>query len=125
GDGFRHGGEHPPHSGETHPHPSPPLEGEGVKILHDVGFGLEAGDRIGLLGANGAGKSTLVKTLVGELAPLAGERYAHPDLRIGYFAQHTVEALRAGTSPIDHIRELSPDVPTQTMRDFLGKWYFP
>ena len=94
-------------------------------ILRDVGFGLEAGDRIGLLGANGAGKSTLVKTLVGELAPLAGERYAHPDLRIGYFAQHTVEALRAGTSPIDHLRELSPDAPTQAMRDFLGKWYFP
>jgi ATP-binding cassette subfamily F protein 3 len=39
-------------------------------ILHNVNFGLEAGDRIGLLGPNGAGKSTLVKTLVGELAPL-------------------------------------------------------
>jgi ATPase subunit of ABC transporter with duplicated ATPase domains len=66
-------------------------------ILHQVNFGLEAGDRIGLLGPNGAGKSTLVKTLVGELAPLAGERKAHPDLRIGYFAQHTVESLHEGT----------------------------
>ncbi|WP_417472453.1 ABC-F family ATP-binding cassette domain-containing protein [Luteimonas mephitis] len=114
--------------GETHPLPNPPLEGEGAKsttILTNVGFGLEAGDRIGLLGANGAGKSTLVKTLVGELEPIAGERYAHPDLRIGYFAQHTVEALRAGTSPIDHLRELSPDASTQAFRDFLGKWNFP
>ena len=99
--------------------------GNEAVILHDVGFGLEAGDRIGLLGPNGAGKTTLVRTLVGELAPLAGERAAHPDLRIGYFAQHTVESLHAGQSPIDHFRELSPDSPTQAFRDFLGKWNFP
>ncbi|GAB3508604.1 ABC-F family ATP-binding cassette domain-containing protein [Pseudoxanthomonas daejeonensis] len=94
-------------------------------ILHEVGFGLEAGDRIGLLGPNGAGKTTLVRSLVGDLAVVAGERSAHPDLRIGYFAQHTVESLHEGQSPIDHFRELSPDASTQLFRDFLGKWNFP
>ncbi len=96
-----------------------------VVILHGVRFGLEAGDRIGLLGPNGAGKSTLVKTLVGVLPPLAGERVAHGDMVIGYFAQHTVESLRAGASPIDHLRDLSPDTPTQEFRNFLGRWNFP
>lgn len=99
--------------------------GAGATVLRKVGFGLEAGDRIGLLGVNGAGKSTLVKTLVGELPPLSGERIAHPDLRIGYFAQHTVESLVAGTSPIDHLKALSPDTPTQEFRNFLGGWQFP
>ncbi|MFS8138127.1 MAG: ABC-F family ATP-binding cassette domain-containing protein, partial [Thermomonas sp.] len=94
-------------------------------ILHNVNFGLEAGDRIGLLGPNGAGKSTLVKTLVGEIVPLEGERKAHPDLRIGYFAQHTVESLVFGTTPLDHLRELAPDAPNQELRDFLGRWNFP
>ncbi len=99
--------------------------GAGARILSDVGFGLEAGDRIGLLGPNGAGKSTLVKTLVGELPPMAGERVAHPDLVIGYFAQHTVESLVEGTSPIDHLKALSPDAPTLDFRNFLGRWQFP
>ncbi|MDD0943387.1 ABC-F family ATP-binding cassette domain-containing protein [Xylella fastidiosa] len=94
-------------------------------ILHRVDFGLEAGDRIGLLGPNGAGKSTLVKTLVSDLAPLTGERIAHPDVRIGYFAQHTVESLHEGQSPIDHFRTLAPQAPIQSIRDFLGKWNFP
>jgi ATP-binding cassette subfamily F protein 3 len=96
-----------------------------IRILRDVGFGLEAGDRVGLLGPNGAGKSTLVKTLVGELSLLAGERSAHPDGVIGYFAQHTVESLRAGQSPVDHLRELAPNESTQSFRDFLGRWNFP
>ncbi|MCD7097454.1 ABC-F family ATP-binding cassette domain-containing protein [Stenotrophomonas sp. MMGLT7] len=106
------------------PNPESPIPNP-VVVLHDVGFGLEAGDRIGLLGPNGAGKTTLVKTLVGELAPLAGERSAHPDLRIGYFAQHTVESLHEGQSPIDHFRDISPDASNQSFRDFLGKWNFP
>ena len=100
------------------------LDGGERKILGDVGFGLESGDRIGLLGPNGAGKSTLVKTLVGQLMLLAGERNAHPDLRIGYFAQHTVESLREGASPVDHLRDIAPGESQQSFRDFLGRWNF-
>ena len=93
-------------------------------VLANVRFSIEAGERIGLLGPNGAGKSTLVKTLVGELEPLGGERKVHKDLKIGYFAQHTVEGLRDGTSPLDHLMEVAAGASTQAMRDFLGTWNF-
>jgi ATP-binding cassette subfamily F protein 3 len=93
-------------------------------VLADVRFSIEAGERIGLLGPNGAGKSTLVKTLVGELDPFSGERKAHKDLKIGYFAQHTVESLREGASALDHLMDKAPGVATQVMRDFLGTWNF-
>jgi ATP-binding cassette subfamily F protein 3 len=108
------------------PSPQPsPRGGEGAKVvLSDVRFSIEAGERIGLLGPNGAGKSTLVKTLVGELEPFSGERKAHKDLKIGYFAQHTVESLREGSTPLDHLQDKAPGVATQVMRDFLGTWNF-
>jgi len=93
-------------------------------VLADVRFSIEAGERIGLLGPNGAGKSTLVKTLVGELEPFGGERKTHKDLKIGYFAQHTVESLREGASPLDHLMDRAPGAATQAMRDFLGTWNF-
>jgi ATP-binding cassette subfamily F protein 3 len=99
-------------------------EGNHIVVLHKVKFGLEDGDRIGLLGPNGAGKSTLVKTLVGEIPMLSGERTAHPDLVLGYFAQHTVESLHEGQTPIDHLRDIAPNVSTQDFRDFLGRWNF-
>ncbi|HTM20958.1 MAG TPA: AAA family ATPase, partial [Kofleriaceae bacterium] len=36
-----------------------------------------------------------------------------------------VESLVAGTTPLDHLRKLAPDVANQELRDFLGKWNFP
>jgi ATP-binding cassette subfamily F protein 3 len=99
-------------------------DGPPAVVLREVGFHLEAGARIALLGPNGAGKSTLVKTLVGELPLLAGERIAHPDLCIGYFAQHTVESLHEGQSPLWHLRQLAPDAGEQVLRNYLGRWNF-
>jgi ATP-binding cassette, subfamily F, member 3 len=116
----------PSRDGEAHEHlPEDAADAtRPVVVLEQVGFALEAGDRIALLGPNGAGKSTLVKTLVGELPPLDGERRVHGDAQVGYFAQHTLESLREGASPIEHLRDIAPQATPQEMRNFLGRWYF-
>ncbi|MDV3223184.1 ABC transporter ATP-binding protein [Intrasporangium sp.] len=45
---------------------------EGSDVLHGVGFDLEEGSVLGLLGRNGVGKSTLVSTVMGLVRPKSG-----------------------------------------------------
>ena len=96
----------------------------GKTILPSVEMGIQPGRRIGLLGPNGAGKSSLIKTLAGELPLLSGVRQCGEHLKIGYFAQHQLEALDAKASPLLHIQRLSPDASEQQLRDFLGGYGF-
>ncbi|MDO8652279.1 MAG: ATP-binding cassette domain-containing protein [Undibacterium sp.] len=95
------------------------------KIVGDVKFSLQIGQRIGLLGVNGAGKSTLIKTLVGDIAPLSGTMLTGKGLSIGYFAQHQVEMLRHNESPLWHLAHIAPGIREQELRNFLGGFNFP
>jgi ATP-binding cassette subfamily F protein 3 len=96
----------------------------GRALLERVTLTLRPGARLGLLGRNGAGKSTLVKLLVGELAPLAGERVEGRHLAVGYFAQHQVELLRPDESPLQHLVRQEPGTREQELRDYLGGFDF-
>ena len=93
-------------------------------VLHQVNLIIMEGSRIGLLGPNGAGKSTLLKTLIGELALLSGEKVLGENLKVGYFAQHQLEALDINASPMLHVQRLSPKESEQSIRNFLGGFDF-
>lgn len=93
-------------------------------LLKSVNVSLHPSSRIGLLGRNGAGKSTLMKTLVGELALLDGERVCGEHLKLGYFSQHQLEALDLDASPMLHLQRISPKATEQSIRTFLGAFNF-
>jgi ATP-binding cassette subfamily F protein 3 len=99
-----------------------------VALVKSISFTLSPGARIALLGHNGAGKSTVIKLLAGELPALGGERVEARDLRLGYFAQHQLEQLREGESPIQHLRDMggpeADKATEQELRDFLGTFGF-
>src|SRR5687767_6567482 len=99
-----------------------------VTTVEQVSFTISPGARIALLGHNGAGKSTVIKLLAGELPALGGERVEAKDLRIGYFAQHQLEQLKEGDSPLQHVRSMAGPsavkATEQELRDFLGTFGF-
>ncbi len=59
----------------------------GKQLFDNVGLGIFAGDRIGLVGPNGAGKSTLMKIIAKILKPDRGDVVYRKNLKIGYLEQ--------------------------------------
>jgi ATPase subunit of ABC transporter with duplicated ATPase domains len=53
---------------------------------------MERGQKIALVGANGIGKTTLLRSILGEIKPVAGEVELGDNLQIGYFEQEAKEA---------------------------------
>ena len=56
-------------------------------IFEDVCFGVEKGDRIGIVGANGTGKTTLLSIIAGDMEATSGSIYIRNDVNIGYLRQ--------------------------------------
>ncbi len=93
-------------------------------VLDSIKFNLAPGSRIGLLGRNGAGKSTLIKLLAGTLEPQSGKIALAKGIKLGYFAQHQLEFLRADESPLQHMNRMAPQEYDQALRDYLGGFGF-
>ena len=117
--------------------PEPPRSGRVVLEFTDVSFSygerpvyedldlvFERGEKIALVGPNGAGKSTLLKLSAGVLEPTAGERKVGHNVKVGYFAQHQIEALNPELTVIQELRSAEPPGSTIDARKLLGSFLF-
>ncbi len=88
-------------------------------VLLDVGFEVERGDRLAIIGPNGIGKSTLLKILVGELAADDGAHEWGYEADFGYFPQDHRDALE----PMDQtvMECMWKSVPTDGRGAVLGR----
>src|SRR5579884_1107645 len=95
-----------------------------LDVLSHVSARLDAGDRVGLVGANGTGKTTLLRIIAGEERPTDGQVAIATGSKLGYVPQIPhIEAGRtvreAVLSGIAHLAELEAEIE-HTAHAFTG-----
>lgn len=89
-------------------------------LLRNVDLDVQLDSRIGIVGPNGAGKTTVLKLLIGQLTPTKGLISQNPRLRVGFFAQHHVDALDLNDSAVGFMSKNYPGKPDEDYRRHLG-----
>ncbi|MBE0699537.1 MAG: ABC-F family ATP-binding cassette domain-containing protein [Anaerolineaceae bacterium] len=96
---------------------------EGRALFSAPDLTLLRGECAGVIGPNGAGKSTFLKTLLGQLPPLAGEVTMGASLHVGYFAQ-AHEGLHSERTLMEEIDAIAPQMRPGEIRDYLARFLF-
>jgi ATP-binding cassette subfamily F protein uup len=78
------------------------LEFGDQKILSQVDFAIEPGERVCLIGRNGAGKSTTLKLITGEIEPDSGDIVRKSGLVVSQLVQSLPEAMDMQVSEVVH-----------------------
>jgi ATP-binding cassette subfamily F protein uup len=99
------------------------------KILTDVNFHVDEGERIVVIGKNGSGKSTLMKIIHGSLAQDGGERISRQNLEIKMLDQrpqfkesHSVrEAVEDGLHELNRAKERYNELSLLLAENFDNK----
>ncbi|TDZ33455.1 Protein GCN20 [Colletotrichum trifolii] len=89
-------------------------------LLRNVDLDVQLDSRIGIVGPNGAGKTTVLKLLIGKLSPTSGLISQNPRLRVGFFAQHHVDALDLTVSAVSFMAKTYPGRTDEEYRRQLG-----
>ncbi|KAI7343512.1 putative ABC transporter ATP-binding protein [Hortaea werneckii] len=89
-------------------------------LLKTVDLDVQLDSRIGIVGPNGAGKTTALKLLIGALQPTSGLISQNPRLRIGFFAQHHIDALDMSASAVGFMAAKYPGKSDEEYRRHLG-----
>lgn len=97
----------------------------GVKLLDNVSFTINKGDKVVFLGGNDLARTTLFQILMGEIEPDAGEFNWGVTITKSYFPSDNSSYFDSGDLDIlNWMRQYSKDKHESFIRGFLGKMLF-
>lgn len=95
-----------------------------LKVITNVDYKIERGDRIAVVGVNGAGKSTLTRILAGIEPFDSGERILGHNVFLSYFAQDQAEELNRTQDVLQTVEEVATQETRTQLRTLLGAFLF-
>ena len=96
---------------------------DGEALFRNLSLQIEAGERVAIIGPNGIGKTTLLRTLVGEMSPMAGEVKWAESADIGYFAQDHADDFKDDWTLFEWMAQWTQG-GEQVVRGTLGRMLF-
>src|SRR6188768_4179895 len=122
----------PPRSGDlvavvedvSKAYPSPSLGTTGRVVYDRFKMTIRRGERWCVMGKNGAGKTTLLRMVAGVLDPDAGSVRLGASLKLGYFAQQSLDVLSADLTVWEQMQRDFPRETVGALRGLLGAFQF-
>jgi ATPase subunit of ABC transporter with duplicated ATPase domains len=105
------------------------LEGVGKRygdltVYDHFDFLVRRRERWCVLGVNGAGKSTLLKLVAGATMPDSGAAQLGPSVKLGYFAQHSMDVLDGDRTVWEMLVDAFPRAGEGSLRTLAGCFGF-
>jgi ATPase subunit of ABC transporter with duplicated ATPase domains len=115
----------PPRSGEQVAVLEAVCKSYGRRVVYDgLNLTIRRGERWAVMGRNGAGKTTLLKMIAGAVAPDAGEVRLGASLKMGYFAQQSLDLLDPDLTVIEQLQHDFPQEGLGVLRNLAGAFQF-
>ncbi|MCI8672843.1 MAG: ATP-binding cassette domain-containing protein [Lachnospiraceae bacterium] len=96
----------------------------GVKVLDNISFILNKGDKVAFIGANELAKTTLFQILAGEIEPDEGSYKWGITTSQAYFAKDNTHIFNSDETIVDWLTQFSPVKDATYVRGFLGRMLF-
>lgn len=98
---------------------------DGVKVLDNVSFLINKGEKVALIGENELGQTTLLRILAGELEPDEGSFKWGTTTSQSYFPKDNSDYFKnSDLTMLQWFAQYSPDDTETFMRGFLGRMLF-
>jgi ATP-binding cassette subfamily F protein 3 len=94
------------------------------RVLDQLDYEIERGDRIAIVGVNGAGKSTFLRILAGIEPPTDGTRKTGHKVEVAYFSQNHAEELDSGRTVLETVESGVTSSAAGNLRTLLGAFLF-